>query len=106
MPALPSGIVNQSKIAVAVRKAANLLAPDVVRIRYSLDLDSTGDDAIFFRVLLSDKASREDRLFETTQRISRKILDVVEPMEKFGLGSYFNYRSVSEQAELKEAIWE
>jgi hypothetical protein len=69
-------------------------------------LDSTGAAAIFFRVLLSDEASREDRIYETTQRISRKIIDIVEPMEKFGMEAYFNFRSVSEQAKLKDAAWE
>src|SRR5580658_1803215 len=98
MPVLPSGIVNQRQVAAAVKKAADSLAPDVVRIRYSMTPDSTGDAAIFFRVLLTDQASREDRLYETTQRIKRKILDIVKPREKFGLEAYFNFRNVSEQA--------
>jgi len=68
--------------------------------------DAIGEDAIFFRVLLSDRATREDKLFETTQRIKHKILDIVNPREKYGLEAYFTYRSVSEQAELKEAAWE
>lgn len=106
MPVVPSGVVNQRQIAAAVKKVENSLAPDVVRIRYSLTEDSTGDAAIFFRVLLSDRASREDRLYETTERISRKILEVVKPREKFGLEAYFNFRNVSEQAQLKDALWE
>jgi len=103
---MPSGIVHQRHVAAAVQKAADSLAPDVVRIRYAVALDSTGLAAIFFRVLLSDQASREDRLYETTQRISRKLLDIVKPMEKFGMEAYFNFRSASEQAKLKDAAWE
>ena len=49
---------------------------------------------------------REDRLYETAQRIKERILDIVRPMERFGLEAYFNYRSASEQAELREAAWE
>jgi hypothetical protein len=106
MPVLPSGIVNQRQVAAAVQKAADSLAPYVVRIRYAVTPDSTGVAAIFFRVLLSDQASREDRLYETTQRISRKILDIVKPREKFGMEAYFNFRSASEQAKLKDVAWE
>jgi hypothetical protein len=68
--------------------------------------DATGVAAIFFRVLLSDPASREDRLYETTQRISQKILSTVKPTEKFGVEAYFNFRSSSEQAKLKDPAWE
>ena len=89
-----------------MQKAADSLAPHVVRIRYAVTPDSTGDAAIFFRVLLTDQASREDRLYETTQRIRRKILDIVKPREKFGMEAYFNFRSVSEQAKLKDTSWE
>jgi hypothetical protein len=106
MPLVPSGIVNQRQVAAAVQRAADSLAPDVVRIRHAVTLDSTGAAAIFFRILLSDQASREDRLYETTQRISRRILDIVKPMEKFGMEAYFNFRSASEQAKLKDLVWE
>ena len=106
MPVVPSGIVHQRQVAAAIQKAAQALQPEVVRIRYALTSDSTGTAAIFFRVLLSDEASREDRLYETTQRISRKIIDIVKPMEKFGMEAYFNFRSASEQAKLKDAAWE
>jgi hypothetical protein len=99
-------VVNERQLATAVRKAARALAPDVVRIRYTLKEDSLGYDAVFFRVLLTDRASREDGISERIQRIERKILDVVDPKEKYGLEYYFNYRNVSEQAELKEKIWE
>jgi len=99
-------VVNEREIASAVRKAANSLAPDVVRIRYTLKEDSTGVPAIFFRVLLTDEASKEPQLYETAQRIESKILKIVKPDEKFGLEAYFNFRSAAEQAELREAAWE
>jgi hypothetical protein len=106
MPVAPSGIVHERQVAAAIQKAAQALQPEVARLRYALTLDSTGTSAIFFRVLLSDDASREDRLFETTQRFSRKMIDIVKPMEKFGMEAYFNFRSASEQAKLKDLSWE
>ena len=105
MPVVPSGIVNQRQLATAIQKAAGALAPDVVRIRYALTPDSTGASAIFFRILLSDRASRPDRLYERTERITARILAIVQPVEKFGMEAYFNFRSESEQAELRDAAW-
>ena len=106
MPVLPSGIVNQRQLATAIQKAADALAPDVVRVRYALTIDSTGSAAIFFRVLLSDRASRPDHLYDTTELIIAKILEIVQPQERFGMEAYFNFRSESEQAKLREAAWE
>lgn len=106
MPAAPSGIVNQRQLATAIQKAADLLAPDVVRIRYTLSIDSTGSAAIFFRILLSDRASNPDRLYRTTEQITAKTLEIVRPQERFGVEAYFNFRSESEQAKLHDAVWE
>ena len=106
MPVVPSGIVNQRQLATAIQKAGNALASDVVRIRYALASDSTGSAAIFFRVLLSDRASQPDRLYETTERITARILEVVQPQERFGMEAYFNFRSESEQTKLHDAAWE
>ena len=103
---MPSGIVNQRQLETVVQKAALALAPDVVRIRYVLTDDSTGSAAIFFRVLLSDRASRPDHLYQKTERITEKLLDTVQPKEKFGVEAYFNFRSESEQATLRDAGWE
>jgi hypothetical protein len=57
--ALPS---NQADIDRRVKEVERKLAPDVAWIRYSLTLDFTGEDSIYFRVVLSDQASRQRRL--------------------------------------------
>lgn len=106
MPVVSNGIANQRQLATAIRKAADALAPNVVILRYSLAADSTGSAAIFFRVLLSDRASKPDHLYETTERITARLLQVVQPQERFGLEAHFNFRSESEQAMLREATWE
>jgi len=106
MPVVPSGIVSQRQITTAIQEAAKALTPNVVRIRYALMIDSTGSEAMFFRVLLSDRASRPDRLYETTERITAKILEIVQPQETFGMEAYFNFRSESEQTNLHDAAWE
>lgn len=104
MPIAPSLSVYQSRITPAVERAVRALAPNVVRIRYSLSEDWSGEPAIFFRIVLSDDASREARLREIAPAVSSAVLQEVNP-EELGLQYYFNFRSVSEQAELKEESW-
>ncbi len=58
----PTGFVNQAQLASTVAEAASKLGKDVVRIRHSIGTDSAGDPAIFFRIVLSDDASREATL--------------------------------------------
>jgi hypothetical protein len=92
-----------SKLATSVDNAARALAPDVVRIRFSVKDDWSGDESIFFRVVLSDEASDISRLYEVSQRIQVAIDDEVKDL---GLQTYFNFRSLSETKQLKDAAWE
>jgi len=104
MPMMSSGVVKQPEIGRRVRAIERRLARDVVRIRPAITLNSTGDEAIFFRIVLSDEASRENRLQEVTKRVEAELLKAI-PLDKFGLYQYYNYRSASEQALLKEPAW-
>jgi len=104
VPILPKGFGYQSQIASAVKKAEKALAPDVVRIRHNLGEDWSGDPAIFFRIVLLNRASREAQLWKTTERVTNTILKEVKP-DELDLLAYFDFRNVSEQAELKEESW-
>ena len=105
MPNIYRVAINPAQIAKALRRAERALAPDVVRIRYTLRDDSTGDPSIFFRVVLSDKAaSKESKLGEITERIEFTINNKVKP-DELGLYSYFNFRSLSEHNELNDPTW-
>ena len=100
----PWALVKESEIADAVMEAERELAPHVVRIRYNVGENWTGDPAVFFRVLLSDRASRPKGPRNIARRVEAKLEDdprVVGP----GLFAYFNYRSESEQAKLKDKAW-
>ncbi|MCC6368020.1 MAG: hypothetical protein IT165_31230 [Bryobacterales bacterium] len=99
-----SGFVYQQRIDQGVTSAARALAPDVVRIRYSFGEDWSGSDAIFFRVLLSDEASRRDRLRAVAREVTSTVFREVAP-DELGLQAYFNFRSAAEQAQLKEEAW-
>lgn len=102
---LPSSITftKQAEINAVISEVVRLLAPDVVRIRFDFGEDWSGDPAIFFRVLLSDEAA-ERRLHEVTRRVVQALEDQVD-FRSLGLFAYYNFRSVSEQAVLREEIW-
>jgi hypothetical protein len=100
---LPSAVTKQPEINAAVSEVVRLMAPDVVHIRYDIGRDWSGDWAIFFRVLLSDEASKT-RLREVARQVVRR-LDERLDFPSMGLFAYHNFRNVSEQAALREEAW-
>jgi hypothetical protein len=99
------GLIKREEIVAAVERAARALAPDVVRVQYRFGEDWTGDPSIYFGVILSDQAaSQVERLHEFSQRVQTTLEDAVD-VEELGLQSYFNFRSESEQAKLKDPNW-
>jgi len=72
---------------------------------YSFAEDNQGNNSLYFRVLLSDAASNPATLFDKTQRIKSKVLDTIRASE-LGLETYFNFRSKSEQAMLRDPFRE
>jgi len=105
VPIVPRGLVDQSKIKAGVQKAERALAPDVIRIMYGFAEDVQGNVSLFFRVVISDAGSTPAKLRETTQRIITRVLKEIKA-EELGLQTYFNFRSKSEQAMLRDPIWE
>ena len=102
---MPRVSVNPKQIAAALKRAERALKPDVVRIRYTLRDDWTGDPSIYFKVVLSDDAaSKESKLNEITERIEFTIGEKVKA-DDLGLNSYFNFRSLSEQNEVNDPAW-
>lgn len=99
------GPIDQSKLRAGVRRAERALAPDVVRIMFGLAEDSTGEISLFFRIVISDDAAKPNRLRDSTQRIIAKVSKEIKA-DELGLESYFNFRSRSEQAALKDPFWE
>jgi hypothetical protein len=103
---VPAGFVNQAQLAQDVNAAIRSLSPqEVVRVAYSISHDSTDDPAIFFRIVLTDPASREDRLADVTGRVASTLFDSVRPIENWGLTPYFSFRSFSEQRMRNDPEW-
>jgi hypothetical protein len=104
VPIVPKVLINQSELNAAVRRAEESLAQSVVRIRYDLDSDWTGEPSIFFRIVLTDEAAKRPELNDIANAVSLILVREVRP-EEHGLNSYFNFRSESEQTQLNEPTW-
>ena len=101
MPRVSNGLMNYTQLTSVVDKAIRKLGKEVVRVRYNIGEDHSGDPSIFFRIVISDAASRDDTLMEATGRIEKILIDVIHPIENWGLFPFFNFRGKSEQDQLK-----
>jgi hypothetical protein len=100
---LPKAVTKQPEINAAIREVVRLLQPDVVYIRYDIGWDWSGDPAIFFRILLSDEASKT-QLREVAAKVVQFLADRLD-FASMSLLPYHNFRNVSEQAVLREEAW-
>lgn len=100
---LPSAVTKQSEIQAAIDQVERSLAPDVVRIRYEIAEDWSGQWAIFFRIVLSDDAAKR-RLRDVASKV---VWGLARQLDFPGMGvfPYHNFRSTSEQAMLQEEAW-
>lgn len=101
----PAGLVHQSQLYSEIKRVIEKFGPDVVHAAYSLGEDSTGDPSIFFRIVLTEAAAREENLMVVTGRIASLIFDELQPVENWGLYPYFYYRSLSEWHRSKDPEW-
>jgi hypothetical protein len=102
---VPTGYVNQAHLGEIIAEAAQHLRPEVVHVAYSLGPDSTGEQSLFFRVLLDDAYISEQTIADLTGKISAILFDAIQPIENWGLRPYFNFRSKSEQDRRPDPDW-
>lgn len=100
---LPSAIARQVEIDAAIQSVQRTVGPDVVRIRYEINEDWSGQWAIFFRVVLTDDAARH-RLRDVATKVVSELARQLD-FPGMGLFPYHNFRSESEQATLQEPAW-
>jgi hypothetical protein len=106
MPTVPGGFVHQAQLAADVSDAIRKLRKEEVsHVAYSLGMDSTDEPSIFFRVVLTDAASKEDGLADVTGRVAATLFDSIHPLENWGLMPYFNFRSQAEQQKRNDPEW-
>ena len=103
---VPARFVNQTELTQSIEASIRSLNPEeVVHVAYSIGNDWTDDPAIFFRIVLTDAASREDRLGDVAERVEAAIVDSIRPIEDWGLFPYFKFRSFSEQRGRSDPEW-
>ena len=101
---LPAAATKQPEIQVAIHQVERELAPEgVVRIKYDIGEDWSGQWAIFFRVVLTDDAARH-RLRDVGTKVVWSLARRLD-FPTLGVFPYHNFRSQSEQAELHEEAW-
>ena len=100
---VPPAVSKQPEIEAAIHEVEKSLAPDVVRIRYEIEKDWSGEWAIFFRIVLTDDAAKR-RLGEIIWKVDSSLEKVLD-YPSLGVYPYHNFRSVSEQAALQEPAW-
>jgi hypothetical protein len=102
---VPTGFVNQTQLANAVDQAAKKLGPEVLRVRHSVGTDTSGEPAIFFRIILADSSVHENTLADVTGNVSTILFEELRPYENWGLVPYFTFRSNSEQILRSDPDW-
>jgi hypothetical protein len=106
MPILPRGITQLAELIKEFNKLRHKSIPGVVKWHYTLENDWSGDPGIFFWVVLTDDASKPEKLRTTKAAFMNLINKKVDLRGVWGLIPYFNFRSVSEQANLKDEVYE
>jgi hypothetical protein len=99
----PLAVTKRAEIDAAIRSVQQTVGSDVVRIRYEISEDWTGQWAIFFRVVLTDEAARH-RLRDVATEIVWGLARQID-FAAMGVFPYHNFRSESEQAALQEPAW-
>jgi len=99
----PSAVTKQAEIDAAVDRVRQIVGPDVVRIRYEIGEDWSGQWAIFFRVVLTDDAAKR-RLRDVAAKVIWELSRQLD-FPAMGVFPYHNFRSESEQATLREPAW-
>lgn len=105
MPQLARGIAH----ALELQKKLNGIPPrptaGVLKWKAAFGNDWSGDWAIFFSVTLKDEASRKENLSGTTSAFIKFLTDRIDFQSDWDLIPYFNFRSASEQAKLKDEAY-
>ncbi len=106
MAYLARGIAQASELVKRFNQLANVPIPGIVKWRYTFENDWSGDPAIFFWVTLTDEASKPKNRRQAKTAFISAINNHVDLPGEWGLLPYFNFRSQSEQAVLKDEAYE
>jgi len=101
---IPAILANTPQLQADVRRAAQSLGADVVHVNFEIGFDVMGYSSIFFNIVLTDEASRPARLRFVAQQVALTLMNQLKTDEN-GVHAYFNFRSQSEVASIKDPAW-
>jgi hypothetical protein len=101
----PTSLEKKPQINAAVAEVLKEFSPSVKYIRFDVGQDWTGEWALFFRIMLSDEVSRNGQLGDIATRVMWRTTDRLD-YPNLGMFPYFDFRSESEQAKLREPAWD
>lgn len=78
------------------------MPPEVISVTPTLGTDWDGESAVFFQVVVADKAIPRSQLLAFTKHVSQAIVQQVSPLEEWDVLPYFDFLMQSEQARTKE----
>lgn len=99
--------IHEREFAEVVERVEQKLraSGSVIRIRHELDYDSTGDPAVYFRIVMPDSSLRKDNLLRATDDVANALVEDLQPQERWGVYPYFRFRSQSGQEAMQEPSW-
>ena len=100
--AVQETVANRLQLDDVVREAAKALGPEVVRMKHYVGVDTSGDLAVYFRIVLADWAVEPGVFGDIIVSIQSTLFKLVRPYEDWGLGAYISFRSESEQGSNRE----
>jgi len=106
MAHVAKGIAQAPELVKKFNQLAHVSIPGVVKWEYTFENDWSGDPAIFFWVILTDEASKPENLRRAKAAFISKINKHVDLTGEWGLWPYFNFRSYSEQAKLRDEVYD
>ena len=102
MAFLPVARINLDLLDDEIERVKKLLGPEVVRIKHVFQEDTSGEPAVYFRIIITDLSSRRETLGDVADKIERTLRDEIRPYN-WGIRLYTNFRNESEQAKLNDA---
>jgi hypothetical protein len=103
---VPTGYINQTEVEKAVDQFIRTLGPEVVRVRWNIGTDWSGDPALYFRVVLADSVAVDRKTFvDTAERVRETFFEQLQPLENWGLFPHVNFRGNSENAQVNDPKW-
>ena len=102
---IPTGFLNQTEVEKAVDKFIKTLGPEVVRVRYNIGEDWTGDPALYFRVVLADSVATSDRETSSIPLSGSRTPSSTNfsHLRNWGLFPHVNFRSNAENYQLQRS---